>query len=345
MPPRRSSRSVRASVEQESNPVKRKRTDADDVEEKENTVGARRTSTRASAGPSSKVSAKPPSRITTRTSSRPNRALEEVVETEEEEPERKKSRKSVEGEDDDEDVIMELPKPRRGRAKKAVQDSDEEVQEVKPPRRSSAKPRPTRSRKPAKVETSDDENSKQFITISEDEEEEEVKPTRRTSAKPTRSRKTVKVESKEPIVISEDDEDEIQEVKPKRSTFDADVTPKPRRSSPSTSHKSTSAAAGDDIDDLDGFQEEFQQTPRRVPRQSQATPKHPVSLEEEEEEISLLEPCVKPTSVMKLPPPPPEEPSGPKPRLVIHKMVLINFKSYAGRQEIGPFHKVWVDNM
>ncbi|EJU02564.1 RecF/RecN/SMC protein [Dacryopinax primogenitus] len=33
------------------------------------------------------------------------------------------------------------------------------------------------------------------------------------------------------------------------------------------------------------------------------------------------------------------EPSGPKSRLVIHKMVLINFKSYAGRQEIGPFHK------
>lgn len=29
----------------------------------------------------------------------------------------------------------------------------------------------------------------------------------------------------------------------------------------------------------------------------------------------------------------------PKKRLVIHKMVLENFKSYAGRQDIGPFHK------
>jgi len=37
--------------------------------------------------------------------------------------------------------------------------------------------------------------------------------------------------------------------------------------------------------------------------------------------------------------PPPVAPSGPKPRLTIHKIVLINFKSYAGRQEIGPFHK------
>src|SRR5438045_6134971 len=30
-----------------------------------------------------------------------------------------------------------------------------------------------------------------------------------------------------------------------------------------------------------------------------------------------------------------------KPRMVINKMVLNNFKSYFGKQEIGPFHKVW----
>lgn len=30
----------------------------------------------------------------------------------------------------------------------------------------------------------------------------------------------------------------------------------------------------------------------------------------------------------------------PRPRLVISKLVLTNFKSYAGRQEIGPFHSV-----
>ncbi len=34
------------------------------------------------------------------------------------------------------------------------------------------------------------------------------------------------------------------------------------------------------------------------------------------------------------------KPQGPKPRLTIHKLVLVNFKSYQGRQEIGPFHKV-----
>ncbi|KAG8882409.1 hypothetical protein FRB99_004665, partial [Tulasnella sp. 403] len=32
-------------------------------------------------------------------------------------------------------------------------------------------------------------------------------------------------------------------------------------------------------------------------------------------------------------------PEGPRSRLVIHKLVLFNFKSYAGKQEIGPFHK------
>lgn len=36
----------------------------------------------------------------------------------------------------------------------------------------------------------------------------------------------------------------------------------------------------------------------------------------------------------------PAKKEGPKPRLVIHKLVLVNFKSYQGRQEIGPFHKV-----
>ena len=33
------------------------------------------------------------------------------------------------------------------------------------------------------------------------------------------------------------------------------------------------------------------------------------------------------------------EPTAPKPRLVIKEMVLDNFKSYAGPQTIGPFHK------
>ena len=66
----------------------------------------------------------------------------------------------------------------------------------------------------------------------------------------------------------------------------------------------------------------------------------PAAEEEElDEEKSLFDPLPIP-GPSSLPRAIPEEPTGPKSRLVIHKLVLINFKSYAGRQEIGPFHKV-----
>jgi len=66
----------------------------------------------------------------------------------------------------------------------------------------------------------------------------------------------------------------------------------------------------------------------------------PTAEDDEEEERSLFEPLpisAPPTSVL---PVAPEQTQGPQARLVIHKIVLVNFKSYAGRQEIGPFHKV-----
>jgi structural maintenance of chromosome 4 len=65
--------------------------------------------------------------------------------------------------------------------------------------------------------------------------------------------------------------------------------------------------------------------------------------QDEEIEESLLDPAPPPLSqIQSLSQslPRPEEPTGPKSRLTIHKMALVNFKSYAGRQEIGPFHKV-----
>ena len=69
---------------------------------------------------------------------------------------------------------------------------------------------------------------------------------------------------------------------------------------------------------------------------AQSSPEEPF-----EEEHSLLDPPLSSAPPMtSQAAPAPEEPSGPIPRLVIHKLVLVNFKSYAGRQEIGPFHKV-----
>jgi structural maintenance of chromosome 4 len=58
------------------------------------------------------------------------------------------------------------------------------------------------------------------------------------------------------------------------------------------------------------------------------------------EEKSLLDDLPTSPSKAKRPPIISEELQGPRPRLVIHKLVLVNFKSYAGCQEIGPFHKV-----
>jgi structural maintenance of chromosome 4 len=81
------------------------------------------------------------------------------------------------------------------------------------------------------------------------------------------------------------------------------------------------------------------------PKSSQAEDKDnapsemPTVEEEDEEERSLFDPPPMPPP-SSLPNTTLEEPAGPKSRLVIHKMALINFKSYAGRQEIGPFHKV-----
>jgi len=42
------------------------------------------------------------------------------------------------------------------------------------------------------------------------------------------------------------------------------------------------------------------------------------------------------------PPPSADGKEQAKPRLVIKSMVLENFKSYAGAQHVGPFHKVSV---
>lgn len=68
-----------------------------------------------------------------------------------------------------------------------------------------------------------------------------------------------------------------------------------------------------------------------VAKSSQASSAVPEALNEELHDPPISQPKA----------PPPEESQDPKVRLVIHRLVLVNFKSYAGRQEIGPFHKVW----
>ena len=106
---------------------------------------------------------------------------------------------------------------------------------------------------------------------------------------------------------------------------------------------------GDDEDGLDGFDVSFKGSPlcanRRDTKQNSSpsqSMKRAAPIVEDEEGHSLLEPRQpRPKPQSQLPLPLPEEPNVQKSRLVtIHKMALVNFKSYAGRQEIGPFHKV-----
>jgi hypothetical protein len=67
---------------------------------------------------------------------------------------------------------------------------------------------------------------------------------------------------------------------------------------------------------------------------------------EEEEEEETMAPTPTPLSSNTPPLPSPSTTTTkagkeqPKPRLVIKSMVLENFKSYAGAQHVGPFHKV-----
>ena len=67
--------------------------------------------------------------------------------------------------------------------------------------------------------------------------------------------------------------------------------------------------------------------------------------EEEEEETMAPTPTPLSSNTPPLPSPSTTKTASgkkeqPKPRLVIKSMVLENFKSYAGAQHVGPFHKV-----
>ena len=104
---------------------------------------------------------------------------------------------------------------------------------------------------------------------------------------------------------------------PGRSTRSVTVEPEPKPHSTTAKRKRSQ----DSEDDEDSYSKGRKSTSK--PMQA------PVALTQSEEQ----------------PLPRPEEPTGPKSRLTIHKMALVNFKSYAGRQEIGPFHKVRSDTI
>ncbi|KZT62670.1 hypothetical protein CALCODRAFT_140377 [Calocera cornea HHB12733] len=120
--------------------------------------------------------------------------------------------------------------------------------------------------------------------------------------------------------VAEDDEDEEEEEERARTPVN-----KARPSNATTTKTSATSSEDDDEEEEEDLIAAAAAMPTPA-RQSRLIPPTPAAIL-----TSLRE---KNASMLQEP-----EPSGPKSRLVIHKMVLINFKSYAGRQEIGPFHK------
>jgi len=300
MPPRRSSRSTRASVEPTPDPVpaKRKRGTAD---EPEDVVAKPPSRTRRSTSAQPRV----PS-TSGRTSTRCQGSLPDVQENDGQEegsdapPPVKKSRPSVEPQEDEEESEFEEEKPKTRRASSMSK---------KPSSSRKAVPSSTRARRPSRLTTP--------IHDVEDQEEDEDVP---AAPKPIRRNGTAG-----PPVKEEDASVHVPEEGPPPSNGR-----KPRSVRKPSKKASTSRA------DTTGQDEEDETKPEP---ETPINATQPPEEEAGEEEQSLFEPPPMPAP-SSLPKTMPEEPSGPKARLVIHKMALINFKSYAGRQEIGPFHKV-----
>ncbi|KAH9950960.1 RecF/RecN/SMC N terminal domain-containing protein [Amylocystis lapponica] len=333
MPPRRSSRSTRASVEPqaiEKPQPKRKRSEAsEDLADQENVKPRSRT-----RKPSATTSAPQ-----TRTS-RSKVTLHEVPESEEEDiveedapPPVKKSRPSWEPDDSDVEEIEPEVKP--AKAKRAPSTRSARVKQepsssartsvaaasAQGTSRSSRRSTRGSTRQEAKVETDSEEPD--YIVISEDDVEE-VKPKPKSKSKPARKGRKPATKKAEPSRSDHDIKPSVKEEREVDKDEETDIVANQRENQepPEAEEEKAedeeeagdiaSEVAGDDI----------------VPE-----------LAVEDEEKSLLDPPKSPTPKPQTQPGIPEEPQGPKKRLVIHKMALINFKSYAGRQEIGPFHK------
>lgn len=297
---------------------------------------------------------KPPSTTSrTRTSARSKAVLNDVPETGEEEhsvedspPAVKRRRGAVKEEPAavSDDTMHQDPLPRKGRpaassrtsvntrrvrtSVAAKDEDDDEVEEVSAPAR-----RSTRSSAPPKPEPSN------FAVPSEKPKKQPVRGGRK------------------PVVISDDDSDivEVSAAEVALSTSKARASKSKKsgsRAGPSkvqVKQKSPSPAPIPESDPEHesepepthdhplGAQDDGPPLSAPKPSPKKVVPSPVVESDEEEpliERPSSHVPMIQPHT------PAPEEPEGPRPRLVIHKIALVNFKSYAGRQEIGPFHKV-----
>ena len=348
MPPRRSSRAPSAPVQPpvaEILPGKRKRGQTIDPEpeEKENVAKPASRTTRRSTSARPSVAPPPKGRVASRSKVLPD-VQESGDEEQEDEPPIKKSRPSVDAEEEDEEEVQ----PAKGRRSTKGRGVKMEVEKEVP-----ARSRRSSSRQAVNVSSGSKSSAagsarskiapvEESAAEDDEEEEEKPKPARRgrAPAKPA-ARKTSKAkpmsdnDESDAATPASEDEDEDEKVKPVRKGRKPKAVAAARKPR-APAKKAPKPAVADDSD------EDIEAPPSAQPRQAPMEVEAPAPSappQEEEEEKSLFDPPPMPAS-SSLPTAMYEEPSGPKSRLVIHKMALVNFKSYAGRQEIGPFHKV-----
>ena len=311
MPPRRSSRAASTSLEvppaSEAAQIKRKRgqTAELDTEAKENVakpLSRTRRSTRSSVGPPSK----------SRTASRSKPSLPDVAESDDEAqseaPPLKKARPSTDSksieelEDDPVATIGKDERPKRGRRKNAKDSHMVSEMETEESSKLSADRRSSRTAgSRSKIALDEDDGDQEADAPSANDEEEEAKPAfRKGRISKAQAARKTTKRAVKPPVVDESDDD---------------LEPPPPAQSKSVTRK------------VNGAQ---QQSPQR----GISYPK------DDMEEKSLFEPPPISAPPASVPPVSLDQSQGPQSRLVIHKMALVNFKSYAGRQEIGPFHKV-----
>ncbi|EPQ60070.1 hypothetical protein GLOTRDRAFT_112842 [Gloeophyllum trabeum ATCC 11539] len=368
MPPRRSTRATRSSAEPApvaaTTSTKRKRNpptaEVHEEEEQENVIAAAPQKSR-------KESTRSSSKTGMTARRKPLKEVPEVDEVEQKEPPPKKHRQDEEEEEEEKPrgrgrkasaapPTKSEPAKRRATARKvadAVEEDDPtppksrrakttagKAKAIAQPSGSSAKgpTRSSRSSRKVKVEESEevdhleDQGADETLTDDEarDAEENHSSQRGRSQAKETKSRKrsdqrvsattASSTVSSAAGTLSRLSDGHVNEE-------DRSVDGDNARGDPSTPEKD------------EGSDEEL----AAAQLSDEERPATPPASKEQEEEKSLLDGPDVPLKSQHAPSShqvkEPEEPQGPKARLVIHKLVLVNFKSYAGRQEIGPFHK------
>ncbi|OCH95713.1 RecF/RecN/SMC protein [Obba rivulosa] len=319
MPPRRSSRSTRASVEptqveiapEKPVPAKRKRQASVIDEEQENVKPTSRTRRSTSAAPIAP----------TRTRGRPKKLLQEIPESDDEDndaestPPSKKSRPSLDEEYENDSAEEEEVKP------KAKRESSRKPSSVSGRKEPASKASSRRTRASVEPESTTVSSGRRVSSTSA--------RSARTSSRLAKVEEAADDEQSDAGVVSGVIKTEEQPASVDREALDRDAEEKIESDlevKPRTGRRKARAVSVSD-----------EESREEAPKEDSPDVSHEVDAPIEEEEQSLLDPPkVAPSQEQASEP---EEPQGPKPRLVIHKMALINFKSYAGRQEIGPFHK------